>query len=323
MQTTDPSAPVLVSCILLTYNHRPYVAQAVESMLAQKTSFPFEIIFADDCSTDGTRDVLSAYAAAHPDRIRTCFLAQNMGGSALHTLVGTTMLRGKYTTILEGDDYWLGDDRLQTLADFLETHPGYACVGHVRERRDNAGNLLDYDPKKSLFGRDFTMRQFLSGARFSITGALYLNHYRIVGDKYRALETLTRNADDYQRCVILHDFGKVYLLPRCFYCYRVLKKPGASNYNSIMNDLDKYTDQMRIFRAMQDFYADCYDFSGEQRRFQAKHLLLALLHRDTRALKTVFADIERPRRTATLLYVPVLAIKKLLKIGERSGWKTA
>lgn len=319
---TSP-APILVSCILLTYNHRPYVRQAVESMLMQKTDFPFEILFADDCSQDGTREILTEYAAACPDCVRTCFPAQNMGGSALHTLVGATLCRGKYMTILEGDDYWVGDDRLQTLVDFLESHPDYACVAHLRERRDESGQLLDYDPQKKLFGRDFTMEQFLSGARFSITGALYLNHYRLVGERYRALETLTRNADDYQRCVIIHDFGKVYLLPRCFYAYRVIARPGGTNYNSIMSDQTKYRDQMRILRAMQAFYEDRYDFSGEIRRWQSKHLLLALLRGNRAGLKEIWTDATPAERARALPYIPVYAVKKLCKIGDRSGWKLA
>ena len=318
---TAPERPILVSCILLTYNHAPYVAQAIESMLAQETDFAYEIIFADDCSTDGTRDILRQYAVARPDLIRLCFPERNMGGSALHNLVGRTMFSGKYMTILEGDDCWVGSDRLQTLVDFLETHPGYACVGHLRERRDEAGKLLDYDPPKRLFGRDFTMRQFLKGERFSITGALYVNHYRLAPGKYDALETLTRNADDYQRCVIVHDFGKVYLLERCFYAYRVIAKPGGSNYNSIMSDLAKYDDQIRILRAMQAFYGARYDFSGEVRRWQSKHLLLALVKRNGAALRRIFSDIEPGRRAATIAYVPVYAVKKCLKIGERSGWK--
>lgn len=319
----EPTAPVTVSCILLTYNHRPYVAEAVESVLMQKTDFPIELILADDGSTDGTRDVLSDYASRYPDIIRTCFAEKNMGGAALGNLAGSTMCRGKYLAIFDGDDRWLERDRLQTLVDWLETHPGYAGVAHLRERRDEAGNLLDYDPPKRLFGRDFTMRQFLNGERFSITGALCVNHYRLAGNRYRAIETAARNADDYQRCVIVHDFGKVFMLPRCFYSYRVIVRPGGVNYNSIMSDLGKYRDQIHILREMQAFYREKYDFSGEVRRWQAKHLLLALLKHNGPALQEVWADVEPRRRLITALYVPVYAVKRFLKIGEHSGWKIA
>ncbi len=323
MPESSEKAPIMVSCILLTYNHRPHVQRAVESMLMQKTNFPIEIIFADDCSSDGTRGVLEEYAAAHPGLIRTCFPEENIGGCALDNRAGSTLCRGKYLTILDGDDHWIGADRLQTLVGFLETHPGYACVAHQRERRDEAGRLLGYDPQKKLFGRDFTMRQFLKGERFSITGALFINHYRLVGDKYHSIETLSRNADDYQRCVLVQDFGKVYMLDRCFYAYRVIARPGGVNYNSIMSDLAKYGDQIHILRGMQAFYAGKYDFSGEIRRWQCKHLLLALLKRNRAALQQIWADVEKGRRAEILACMPVYAFKKLLKIGERPGWKIA
>ena len=318
---TNTSEPIMVSCLLLTYNHAPYVRQAIESMLAQRTTFAYEIIAADDCSTDETRTILSEYAAARPDIVRTFFHPENMGGSRLHSDAGLTMFSGKYMTILEGDDYWVGEDRLQTLVDFLETHPGYACVAHRREVRDDSGRLLDYDPAKRLFGRDFTMAQFLRGERFSLTGALYRNYYPLVGDKYRSLELLTRNADDYQRCVIIQDFGKVYMLDRTLYSYRVIRSKSGVNYNSTMRDIEKYRDQMRILTAMQAFYGGRYDFSGEVRHWQAKHLLLALLHRRREQFAEVWADVQRDRRLSAALYMPVYAMKRLWKIGERSGWK--
>ena len=312
---------IMVSCLLLTYNHAPYVRQAIASMLCQETSFRYEIILADDCSTDETRAILREYAAARPDVIRTFFHDENMGGSKLHSDAGQTVFRGKYMTILEGDDYWVGTDRLQTLVDFLETHEGYACVAHRREQRDESGRLMDYDPAKRLFNRDFTMAQFLRGERFSITGALYLNYYPLVGDKYRALETLTRNADDYQRCVIIQDFGKTYMLDRVFYAYRVIRSQTGVNYNSTMRDVEKYRDQMRILNGMQAFYAGKYDFSGEMRRWRAKHLLLAILHGRGAVAKEIWAETPRGKRLVTALYTPVYAIKRALKMGERSGWK--
>ena len=67
------------SCILSvcvrTYNQERFVSEALDSVLMQKTSFPFEIIVSDDCSKDGTRDVLREYQTKYPDRIRLIFQA--------------------------------------------------------------------------------------------------------------------------------------------------------------------------------------------------------------------------------------------------------
>ena len=48
----------LVTVLVTTYNQEKYIAQALDSVLAQKTDFPFEIYVSEDCGTDGTRDIL-------------------------------------------------------------------------------------------------------------------------------------------------------------------------------------------------------------------------------------------------------------------------
>ena len=60
----------LVTVSIVTYNHRPYIEQAIDSVLMQETTFPFEICLGEDESTDGTREICREYAARHPDRIR-------------------------------------------------------------------------------------------------------------------------------------------------------------------------------------------------------------------------------------------------------------
>jgi glycosyltransferase involved in cell wall biosynthesis len=50
-----------VSIAITTYNREKFIAQALESVLMQKVQFDYEIIIGDDCSTDGTQSILSAY----------------------------------------------------------------------------------------------------------------------------------------------------------------------------------------------------------------------------------------------------------------------
>ena len=60
----------LVSVCMTTYNHEPYIAEAIESVLAQQTSFGVELVVGEDCSTDRTAAICREYAAKYPDRIR-------------------------------------------------------------------------------------------------------------------------------------------------------------------------------------------------------------------------------------------------------------
>ena len=53
----------VLTVLLLTYNHAPWIERCIKSVLEQKTDFPFQIWIADDASTDGTSDIVRKYAA--------------------------------------------------------------------------------------------------------------------------------------------------------------------------------------------------------------------------------------------------------------------
>src|SRR5205807_1410995 len=109
----------VASVVLRTCNHAPFIAQAIESVLLQRTQFPFELIVAEDCSTDGTRAIVEDYARRHPDLIRTILPERNVGhGEILRR--GLEATRGRYVGYLDGDDYWTSCAKLARQVDFLE-----------------------------------------------------------------------------------------------------------------------------------------------------------------------------------------------------------
>jgi glycosyltransferase involved in cell wall biosynthesis/FtsZ-binding cell division protein ZapB len=123
---------IKVSVCMITYNHEPYIAQAVESVLAQRTTFPVEIIIGDDCSTDNTRAILQRLADQHPDTIHLQFAGRNRGANANFVSV-FGCCRGKYVAMLEGDDYWTCLNKLQSQVEALDAHPEWAICFHPSE----------------------------------------------------------------------------------------------------------------------------------------------------------------------------------------------
>ena len=114
--------PVRVSVAMITYNHERYIEQAVRSVLTQKVNFPYEIVIGEDCSTDRTREILIELQRQHPDRIRVLEHPHNLG--MLPNFVATLQAcQGQYVALLEGDDYWVDDTKLQRQVDFLNAHP--------------------------------------------------------------------------------------------------------------------------------------------------------------------------------------------------------
>jgi glycosyltransferase involved in cell wall biosynthesis len=118
-----------LSVAMITYNHERFIGQAIESVLAQKVNFDCEIVIGEDCSTDGTRAIVEDFARRYPDRIRPILHKQNVGG--LRNIESTmACCRGLYLAILEGDDYWTCEDKLQKQVDFLDAHPDCAISCH-------------------------------------------------------------------------------------------------------------------------------------------------------------------------------------------------
>ena len=266
-----------VTVYLSTYNQEDYVAQALDSILMQKTSFPFEIIAADDCSTDGTQRIIMDYAGRHPGKIIPFFTSPNVGGcKKLTDVIDAGLFRGQYLAWLEGDDYWLGEDRLQTLVDFLESHPEYSRVGHKRLVIDEHGTELGFDISGQVLEKPFTMDDFLAGRNYSDFGSLFRNYFLTAGQKYHPLLLSSRNVCDFQDMFITQDFGPVYVLDRCFGVYRSRSAAGHSNYNSITTAAFRCRENIRLAMAVEAFYCGRYDLAPMIRRNRNRLLSLCI-----------------------------------------------
>lgn len=114
----------LVSVLMPAYNASRYVAEAVDSILAQ-TFADFEFLIVDDGSTDDTPQILKDYAA-RDGRIRV-FTQPNGGvGAALNR--GLSEARGEFIARMDADDVSL-PHRLQREIDFLRGRPDCVLVG--------------------------------------------------------------------------------------------------------------------------------------------------------------------------------------------------
>jgi glycosyltransferase involved in cell wall biosynthesis len=123
------SPPPKVSVAMFTYNHAKFIAQAIESVLMQETSFPIELVVGEDCSTDGTLAIVQKYAQTHPSIVRPLFHARNVGAGANFEAV-LAACRGEYIAFLEGDDYWTSPQKLQKQVRMLDSHPEAAICFH-------------------------------------------------------------------------------------------------------------------------------------------------------------------------------------------------
>jgi len=119
----------IVSVCMITYNHEPYLREAIESVLAQRTSFGFELVIGEDCSPDRTREIALEFQRTHPDVVRVLPNTARLGA---HQNFERTLAacRGDYVALLEGDDFWTHTHKLQRQVEVLEKHSDISVVFH-------------------------------------------------------------------------------------------------------------------------------------------------------------------------------------------------
>jgi len=122
----DSSSP-LVSICTRTYNLENFIAEALDSFLMQETDFPFEIVIDDDCSTDGTVDIIKKYIEKFPNIINANLLEKNIG-VRINFIRNFQRAKGKYIAPCDGDDYWTDSLNLQKHVDFLDEHDDYVVT---------------------------------------------------------------------------------------------------------------------------------------------------------------------------------------------------
>lgn len=123
----------LLTIIIFAYNHEETIAKAINSVLDQKTEYPYEIWLCEDCSTDGTLEICKKYAEQYPDKIK--LFAQPVNTFKLsreqnHVYQAFNRIDKKYFCYLDGDDYWCGEEKIQTALDVLENNPEYTTFAH-------------------------------------------------------------------------------------------------------------------------------------------------------------------------------------------------
>jgi glycosyltransferase involved in cell wall biosynthesis len=131
-----------VSVYIQTYQQLAYIRDAIDGVLAQRAPFGLEIVIADDCSTDGTREVLASYRDRHPELIRLLLPERNLGPTEMFRR-GTTVLRGRYVAWLDGDDYWTDPEKLVRQVEALEARPKWAGCFHDATVRQVDGSAPD------------------------------------------------------------------------------------------------------------------------------------------------------------------------------------
>lgn len=120
----DNTNKPLVSIVFTSYNHKEYLKQALESLVNQ--TYPnLEIIIIDDCSTDGSQEILKEYA--HYPNIILKLQTQNSGSYVKASNFGASLAKGAYILFAQCDDF-AEADQIEVLLGAFERNPSAGVV---------------------------------------------------------------------------------------------------------------------------------------------------------------------------------------------------
>lgn len=213
---------VKVSVLMPVYNHEKYVEQAIQSVLKQKTDFTYELLIGEDCSLDHTRDIADAYQKMHPDIIKVLHYSKNVGASRNVTEL-KRKCNGQYVTILEGDDYYNCENKLQFQAEFLDSHPEYIGVAHNVKTVGERGEKLSYDlegfhlEKEHVYTKQNALNFEIIG---HVSGWMHRNIWKSLPKKEWNMIERCRANGDLKMSVILGLKGDVYYFENVWSVYR-------------------------------------------------------------------------------------------------------
>lgn len=230
---------VLVSVAVITYNMEKYLRPLLDSILKQKVNFTYEVIIDDDCSPDNSRGIIKEYQKKYPNIIKPIFRDKNVGGSK--NMFGVLQhCQGKYIAILEGDDFWEDEEKLQYQVDFLEKHPEYigmTCNSWCEHGDETTStDLMRKRSEPKVFSyNDFMARHFHDRLPTSTDTWVFRNIFKTYPEEDFSLFYKAHNMIwDQSLILMLYGKGNVYADPKVVSHHRSVTKMDGTNYQSLI-----------------------------------------------------------------------------------------
>lgn len=243
----EDNTEFLVHILCLTYNHGPFIEQAMNGFVMQETNFPYVVIIIDDASSDENGKRVAKYMTDHfamedvsvsrkenkdygrvlfarNKENKNCYFAVILLNENHHqrkknkSIYYQEWTNTKYVALCEGDDYWTDPKKLQKQVDYLESHPD--CMLTVHSADWLSGNDLFPNGCVESRSRDFSVEELIRcGGLFFATASFVFR------------EEVDKDWPDWRRKAGVGDFpiqilsglhGRVHYLPdmMCVYRYR-------------------------------------------------------------------------------------------------------
>lgn len=208
------SASPKVSVCVIAYNHAKSIGACLQSILDQDTDFTFEVVVGDDCSSDGTQEILREYASRFPGIVRPIFQSSNTGGGP-NFLAVHAAARGQFIAHVDGDDYAL-PGKLQAQVNYLESHPECNLVWH------RVAYLRDGEDVRAQSGSEMGAPLIVTKADCLAVGSFAVHSSKMYRASLRASYVhKIRHQYDYEMDLLQIEGGTGAVLPDVLGVYRI------------------------------------------------------------------------------------------------------
>lgn len=256
---------IKATIIIITYNQESTIARAIESVLKQECTYPYEILIADDCSTDSTRAICEDYARRYPERIRLMSKMPNRG------LVGNyfdayDVARGEYIGDCAGDDEWLNSDRLRRSIEALDSDKSASAVFTDVEIMENgSARLASEDDTKNMYmhpkvkGEDILVGVLGAdrGLPYTLSAALYRRESldRVYGKYPEMVRCPEAGVEDVPVIAALATQGNALYIPFAGYRYYVYEGSVSNNAKDYEKSFRFYLRVLALVAKLTEFYS--------------------------------------------------------------------
>lgn len=300
----------VISIVVTVYNHERYVRRCIESIAMQRCTYPFEVLIGEDCSPDGSRAVLKELQKDLPDNFHFFYREHNMGDQGDGNS-GDLLARcqGKYLAILEGDDFWTYDRKLQRQADFLETHPDYvACFHHCTVVGEDSEPNGERYP--DCLDEDYSYREYFLSTMPGQTGTFMARRvpYEREKARFNELRLFESYATDRRNAFILLSLGKVRCFQEAWSAYRHIVSGGTSHSSTFSYSRDFARNEVLFGKTLVAYAERCGDERARRTALETYfRMRLRWCHGRYKvdSLGDIVRDAFRQERPLSLLVTPI------------------
>lgn len=294
---------IMVSINCLVYNHEKYLRQCLDSLLAQKVNFKFEILIHDDASTDSSADIISEYEHNYPDIIKPIYQTENQysQGVKITKTFQVPRMRGKYVATCEGDDFWCDKYKLQKQVDIMENYPDcHFCVHKVQGVKED-GTPTErlypgYDIMTGLKDEKEFLQYVFSGYSFQTT--CYFRRFEDYKELFNSSPDFHKIArvGDEPSLLFFATKGKSYYIDEVMSCYRLNSVGSWSSKQSKSKELQvKQAENMIDMYLLFDEYSNYKYTNMIKEKVSVYELTLVNIKNDT-ILKKLFFFANKGNR---------------------------